>query len=216
MAELMQLDKAATSVGKSEVTLRRLIKAGKIPYQKERTLTGFVYMVDPDQVRAYYSVREGTLLAEDAIESFRQDSSEPDSDFDSAAQEKVERVRPAAAQSVARVRVAVEGESGSASDYWQKKSEAYEDRYNSEMIKHSQTREELGVWRGRAEQAHSMLMKMLPSPSDVEVRKPENVEQRPVSRKEDTSIVTAVTITVLAVLLAVAVAVVVYLKFIPH
>lgn len=156
MAELIQLDKAAALAGKSEVTLRRLIKAQKIPFQKEKTLTGFIYLVDPEEVRKFYNIK-----------------------VDSAPKSTEELPKSPSSQS--GVRIAVAGDSGNANEYWQKKSELYEDRYQQELIKHSNTREELGVWRGRAEQTQSMLMKLLPAPGDVEVQRPQvqHVEARP-------------------------------------
>lgn len=207
MADMMQLDKASAAVGKSEVTLRRLIKAGKIPFQKEKTLTGFIYQVDPDQVKAYYQMREGGLFAEDSQDLFVVDDGD-------------EEIRPLPqshqGQSVAVKRVAIAGESGSASEYWQKKSESYEDKYNNEVVRHSQTREELGVWRGRAEQSQSMLMKLLPAPTEVEIRQtPQNSERPVVARKDELSISTVILITILIVLLLVAIGAVFYLK-IPH
>jgi hypothetical protein len=148
MADLMQLDKAAALVGKSEVTLRRLIKAGKIPFQKEKTLTGFIYRVDPENVRAYYHGRGGA--ADDGIPAGH-------------AGDEPERPTPSyMPKSADPVRIAIEDEGGHAAEYWQKRSDLYEDRYHQELQKHAQTREELGMWRGRAEQAQSMIIKMLP------------------------------------------------------
>lgn len=144
MADLIQLDAAAALVGKSEVTLRRLIKAGKIPVHKEKTLTGFMYLVNPAQVKAYYQGK-GADLPEETDEPAEQ-----------PAQSKVSGRR-----------LAVAGESGNEMEYWQKRAETYEERYHGELQKHSQTREELGVWRGRAEHAQAMLMKMLPAPAEV-------------------------------------------------
>ena len=204
----MQLDKASAAVGKSEVTLRRLIKAGKIPFQKEKTLTGFIYQVDPDQVKAYYQMREGGLFAEDSQDLFVA-ADDGDEEIQSLPQSQQ-------GQSVAVKRVAIAGESGSASEYWQKKSESYEDKYNNEVVRHSQTREELGVWRGRAEQSQSMLMKLLPAPTEVEIRQtPQNSERPVVVRKDELSISAVILITILIVLLLVAIGAVVYLK-IPH
>jgi hypothetical protein len=184
MAEPIQLDAAAALVGKSEVTLRRLIKAGKIPVQKEKTLTGFMYLVNPDDVTAYYAGKGGDASFDDMM-----DMPEP--------------ITPRQSQSVplntpAR-RLAVAGESGNPTEYWQKRAESYEDRYHGEMQKHSQTREELGVWRGRAEHAQAMLMKMLPSPTEVTTSD---------SRKEEAPIVvqseTSWLITFLSIIVTVA------------
>ena len=152
MPEFVQLDKAAAEIGKSEVTLRRLIKAGKIPFKKEKTLTGFIYMVDPAAVRAYYQIKGGGNFTEDGASAKEEDLLPL---AESVSTQPKER---------SHVRVAVGGESGDLYEYWLKRSELYEDRYNQEVSKHAQTREELGNWRGRAEQAQSMLVKLLPSP----------------------------------------------------
>jgi len=58
------LDQAAEQVGKSEITLRRLIRANKISFEKEKTPTGFVYKVDPKSVLDYYASREEVVSAE--------------------------------------------------------------------------------------------------------------------------------------------------------
>lgn len=150
MADHIQLDAAAALVGKSEVTLRRLIKAGKIPVKKEKTLTGFIYLVNPDDVTAYY-----------------QGKGADGADIDEAPEMPEPAAPQAAASNTPMRRLAVAGEAGGATEYWQKRAEIYEERYHGEMQKHSQTREELGVWRGRAEHAQAMLMKMLPSPTEV-------------------------------------------------
>ena len=205
MAELLPLDKAAAQVGKSEVTLRRLIKAGRIPFQKEKTLTGFVYRVDPEQVRGYYKVREGALMAEDLPEIEEEKVEKPVAE-EVLAQPKIESTPVAQT-----VRVAIAGESGDLYEYWQKKSDLYEERYNQEVSKHSQTREELGVWRGRAEQAQSMLMKMLPS-GEVEVK---TTPAEPIVRAERSSPVLIVLGTIIVVLAVVAAFVVLYLRL-PH
>lgn len=157
MADPIQLDAAAALVGKSEVTLRRLIKAGKIPVTKEKTLTGFIYLVNPDDVTAYYQGKGA------------------DGDDIPEAPEPVPQATPVGNVPVRRLAVA--GESGNAAEYWQKRAEVYEERYHGEMQKHSATREELGVWRGRAEHAQAMLMKMLPSPTEVTTEK--RTEQTP-------------------------------------
>ena len=147
MPNPMQLDKAASAIGKSEITLRRLVKANKIPYQKEKTPTGFIYLVDLDQVKAYYQAREGFVAA--AVEG-------PENS------ERVSVPADSFTNHGAPVRLAVSGDMGGAAEYWQKRSELYEDRYHGEVMKHAQTREELGMWRGRAEQAQAMLVKLLP------------------------------------------------------
>lgn len=69
MAERVHLDEAAKQSGKSEITIRRLIKAEKIPFEKEPTLTGFVYLVNPEDVKAYYATKGKTVTpaAADAV-----------------------------------------------------------------------------------------------------------------------------------------------------
>ena len=176
MAQYIPLDAAAAVVGKSEVTLRRLIKADKIPFRREKTLTGFVYVIDIEAAKAYYDVPDVAPAEEPAKE------------------EKEE----APAAKATTVRVGIANQEGSTAEYWQKRSESYEDRYHGEVGKHAQTREELGVWRGRAEQAQSMLVKLLPSNSEVEVQKPrEAVVSAP---KEGTN--TWMTVLLIAVIAA--------------
>jgi hypothetical protein len=170
MADFIQLDKAAKLAGKSEVTIRRLIKAGKIPFQKEKTLTGFVYVVDPAVILSYYNLpTEGhTEQAESPTE---QESVRPEPSY-----------MPKAAEPV---RIAIEDSEGHASEYWQKRSDLYEDKYHSEVQKHAQTREELGTWRGRAEQAQAMVIKMLPPPETPAIPQGKVVSRTP-AKKEDT------------------------------
>ncbi|MCC2631593.1 MAG: hypothetical protein K0S20_292 [Patescibacteria group bacterium] len=204
MAELVQLDRAAAMVGKSEVTLRRLIKAGKIPFQKEKTLTGFVYLVDPDKVKSFYKIREGVIVEEGAAMEGNASTTEPAGE-------------PVPLRTPSPVRVAVAGESGSPYEYWQKKSELYEERYNQEVVKHSQAREELGVWRGRAEQSQAMLLKLLPSPQEVEVRQTGvqpalQSPSKPV--KETSNTLWWTVVTILGFLLIAAVGGALYLRYV--
>jgi hypothetical protein len=167
MADLVQLDVAAALVGKSEVTLRRLIKAGKVPVHKEKTLTGFIYLIDPAKLQAYYESR-----GEVVFESMEEAPTEPVSK-DSGAR-----------------RLAVAGENGGEVTYWQKRAETYEERYHAELQKHASAREELGIWRGRAEHAQAMLMKLLPPVPEVlmntSVEVPEK-DAKPLKRRDDTS-----------------------------
>jgi hypothetical protein len=165
MGNLLQLDKAADAVGKSEVTLRRLIKANRIPYEKQKTLTGFIYLVDPDSVRAYYQQRGGVPDGEVPVSS--------NSAFVTTAN--------------GSVRVAVAGESGSPSEYWQKRAEAYEEKYFHELTAHSETRQELGMWRGRAEQAQAMVLKLLPARQEftVEAAQHEKAPKKPEKEKSE-------------------------------
>lgn len=198
MAEAIQLDKAAALVGKSEVTLRRLIKAGKIPFEKQKTLTGFVYLVNPDHVKTFYKVREGSIFDRDVKETIQEkkaDSGESQS-------------------ATGSVRVAVAGDEGGAPAYWQKRSELYEDRYTNEVVKHAQTREELGAWRGRAEQAQSMLMKLLPAPSsEVEVQT-ESANDSYSHNQQSSSVMAVVTIILLTLTIALIAGAIVYLQFV--
>lgn len=136
MSNYVQLDQASRQVGKSEVTLRRLIKAGKVSHKKEKTLTGFLYLVDPAEVLKFYG--EGGSVADLPEDT----DSEP--------------------IKTKQIKVAVAGESGGLNEYWQKRAETFEQRYQQALESQSQLREELGVWRGRAEQAQSMLVKFLP------------------------------------------------------
>jgi hypothetical protein len=208
MAELMQLDKVASLVGKSEVTIRRLIKAGKIPFQKEKTLTGFIYLVDVELVRAYYQAREGTISGiEEVIKPVEHGAPQQPGERT----EYVPRQAPSGTQTPVRIPIA--GESGDLYEYWQKKSDRYEGQYNEEVVKHAKTREDLGVWRGRAEQSQAMLVKLLPSPSEVEVR------QAPVEQvlvRKDSNMTTAIIITGLVILLMAAIGALVYVRYIPH
>lgn len=155
MADFVQLDTAAALVGKSEVTLRRLVKAGKIPFSKEKTATGFIYRVDPEVVRAYYAAREAAVFDEAMI------AEAPAPEGHVADPIPVQKPNSV-------VRVAIASETSTADDYWRVRAERYEERYNSEVQAHSHTREELGVWRGRAEQAQTMVMKYLPSGEEHE------------------------------------------------
>jgi len=198
MAELLQLDAAAAQIGKSEVTLRRLIKAGKIPFQKEKTLTGFIYLVDPEAVQNYYQGRDAEILNSEEFQAAETGDQE-------VSNKEAKTVHATPYKSA--VRVAVASETGSAVEYWQKRAEIYEDRYTQEMQKHSQAREELGMWRGRAEQAQTMLTKLLPASSE-EVPKP--VEVVPVNKEASPWLVSI--LVTLVFLIIIAGAVVIYLK----
>jgi hypothetical protein len=156
MAELLQLDAAAKLVGKSEVTLRRLVKAGKVNAQKEKTLTGFIYLIDAEEVRKYYGVKKSAQPTPRHTEK-------------PAPQADQEEEQRHAVESKGRVRVAVSGDQGDPVDYWLKRAETYEERYHRELQKTSELREELGLWRGRAEHAHSLLIKLIPAPNTVEI-----------------------------------------------
>jgi hypothetical protein len=165
----VHLDQAARQVGKSEVTVRRLVKAGKISHQKEKTLTGFIYLVDPTEISHYYGDRGSS--SEDFAQQMRESGAEvveevlihrPD-----AGDSTEEQAQRGEAGSTRQIRVAVASESGNLSEYWQKRAETYENRYHQTLESQSKLREELGVWRGRAEQAQNMLVKLLPAPAPV-------------------------------------------------
>jgi len=184
MAELMQLDAAAALVGKSEVTIRRLIKAGKVPFQREKTLTGFIYMVYPDHLRAYY----GSGLSE-----------EETAKAEAAAAEV--RAEGATTQTATAVRVAVAGETGNFAEYWQKRADLYEEKFQQEAARHARTREELGLWRGRAEHAQGMLMQLLPA---GDVKPEESAAEAAAGSDQNGSSIWFVIITVLLVIILVA------------
>lgn len=204
MANFLPLDKAAALTSKSEVTLRRLIKAGKVPSQKEKTLTGFIYLIDPEAVKSYYKRRDGVI---------EEVSTTEETDGQTISAGKEETVSEAKSDELNRpVRVAVAGESGSATEYWQKKYEMYEERYNREVEKHAQTREELGLWRGRAEQAQSMLVKILPAGNQVVSSTPDN-KRNPELEKNDNNISWLLSIVIFLLgLLVIGGGVLLYLK----
>jgi|GEM_PF-5236755 len=176
MATYIQLDQAAKEVGKSEITVRRLIKGAKISHRKEKTLTGFIYLVDPEEIQRYYS----TGQPEHAIPLEEKELEEAPHSHD-------------AEVTARQIRVAVTGESGNLSEYWQKRAETYEDRYYQELESQAKLREELGAWRGRAEQAQNMLVKLLPAPE----QKAEVVPQAP--QKEESSLPTWVLLLILGI-----------------
>jgi len=182
MADPIQLDAAAALVGKSEVTLRRLIKAGKIAFHKEKTPTGFIYQVDPEVVLAYYNKRESDI---------------------SAASQAVEDIESAPKGAP----VPMPAESAVSPAYWQKRAEIYEERFNHEVQNHSQTREELGVWRGRAAQAQDMIVKLLPAPGEVQVQTEET------AKKNDSPVLIAALTTVIILIIVVAGGVAAYFAF---
>jgi len=53
---LITLKEAAQIVGKSELTIRRLVKAKKVNSQKQKTATGFSYLVDEDDLKSFYNL----------------------------------------------------------------------------------------------------------------------------------------------------------------
>jgi hypothetical protein len=203
--QYIQLEAAARQVGKSEITLRRLIKAAKISHRKERTITGFVYLVSPEEVLAYY--QQGGLggvieeaMAEDVAQHrvSPQESPEPG---DSARQRQVQ--------------VSVESTAPDMSEYWQKRSEVYEDRYNQEVIRHTQVREELGSWRGKAEQTQEMLSKLLPAMAETQQQAATVAEAYTKEIKKARSTITwlSVVTSALFVTLVITVALFVYLRW---
>jgi hypothetical protein len=189
MAQLVQLDKAAKAAGKSEITLRRLIKAGKIPFEKQKTLTGFIYLVDPQSVKDFYGGKSVKTASAAATDSEKQSSGEKaDQPQKAQSVEKpvakpiedvVEAPKKVASPDIDdsdSVRLAVAGESGEQDEYWRKKAELYEKKYHEEAARHTEAREALGTWRGRAEHAQAMLMKMLPASAEA---KAENKKEDP-------------------------------------
>jgi len=53
---LITLKDAARIVKKSELTIRRLVRAKKVNSQKQKTATGFSYLVDEGSLKAYYNL----------------------------------------------------------------------------------------------------------------------------------------------------------------
>ena len=204
MADPLQLDAAAALVGKSEVTLRRLIKAGKIQYNKEKTPTGFIYTVDPDVVRDYYRGRDADILTSAAATATVEPETPPE-----------DMTRPTADGAV---RVAVASDNFTPGEYWQKRSENYEERFNSEVKSHAQTREDLGVWRGRAEQAQSMVAKLLPAPEGVEVHQDgtDMVARKEKNMSAEMPLILVVLLTILIVLILVGGMAFLYFRLVNH
>lgn len=198
MPELLPLDQAAVRIGKSEVTLRRLIRAGRVPFQKEKTHTGFIYLVDPEKVQAYYQMREGGVFSESSTTA------------EDPYKEYVEGDAGTPTNSGVR-RVAVAGENQHLYEYWLKKSELYEDKFNAEVLNHAQTREQLGMWRGRAEQAQAMLMKFLPSPEETKGLESKNKVKS--AKSEEVSWTVVSVIVGLVVLVVVAGAAVLFMRY---
>lgn len=183
----VHLDQAARQVGKSEVTVRRLVKAGKISHRKEKTLTGFIYLVDPTEISHYYGDRGSS--SEDFAQQLREAGAEVVEEV------RIHHAKPLEGNSedqaqgesgpTRQIRVAVAGESGNLSEYWQKRAETYENRYHQTLETQAKLREELGVWRGRAEQAQNMLVKLLPAPAAPTPPTPEPVVERPQEKPEE-------------------------------
>jgi hypothetical protein len=192
MAELIPLDTAAKQVGKSEVTIRRLVKAGKISAQKVKTLTGFVYRVDPQEVRAYYGKRGPSAAPNQPTERSAPAAAppnQPEAASQPSAPYQAEEPQPSvppikeevrhAVTSNGKVRVAVSDAEGDPLSYWLRRAETYEERYHKELERSSTLREELGLWRGRAENAQALLMKLLPAPNTVEVTSTRQAANQP-------------------------------------
>jgi hypothetical protein len=175
MAEFIHLDAAAKLAGKSEVTVRRLVKAGKVTAKKEKTHTGFIYLVDPEEVKAYYGVRGSLKLGSDP-----EPRAEIEPDPEPAKSERAEEEPPSkhAVATQGRVRVAVSGIEGDPVEYWVKRAETYEDRYHREVQNTAHLREELGLWKGRAEHAQALLMKLLPGPGTALISEKRNVPEQ--------------------------------------
>jgi hypothetical protein len=178
----VQLDQAARQVGKSEVTVRRLIKAGKISHRKEKTLTGFIYLVDPSEISRYYGDRGSS--SEDFAQQVRESGAKVVEEVHIKGNGAHSNDEDDGESGPTRqIRVAVAGESGNLSEYWQKRAETYENRYHQALEAQSKLREELGAWRGRAEQAQNMLVKLLPAPTPHPA--PETPKQEDVSLVEN-------------------------------
>lgn len=159
---MVSLAEAALISGKSEITIRRLVKAGKVAFKKEATQTGFNYTVDADSVRAYY----GQAAASESATSVEIPA------------------KSTAIQTDSRVRVAVADESGSSVSYWHKRAEGYEQRFHAQVRANADLREQVGLWKGRAENAQAMLVKLLPAPSDtVEVKEGRAKPEAPENEK---------------------------------
>lgn len=172
MAALVHLSEAARLAGKSEITLRRLIKAGKLEAHREQTHSGFLYMVDADAVKAHYA---GTPERARRAPVSRPKPARPAA----PAQQPQASDEPSTVTSGGKVRVAVAGAHGTSADYWAKRAEAYEERYHKELERSSDLREELGLWRGRAEHAQALLLKLLPPPGTVEISAPRSAPGQP-------------------------------------
>lgn len=170
MAEFIHLDAAAKLAGKSEVTIRRLVKAGKVNFEKQKTHTGFIYLVDPEEIKAYYGVRGSLKLGSDP---------EPRAEIEPDPEpEEFETPSKHAVATQGRVRVAVSGVEGDPVAYWVKRAETYEDRYHNEVQRTAHLREELGLWKGRAEHAQGLLMKLLPGPETALISEKRNVPEQ--------------------------------------
>ena len=160
MPELLPLDTAAAAVGKSEVTLRRLVKAGKIPAEREQTITGFIYRVDPEVIKAYYAEREKELEVAPPTKF-----TEPN-------------------------RLAVSTSAQGNEEYWRKRAERYEQKYDESIKAHLQTKEALGLWKGKAEQLSSAVQQIAQPtpPKQRPVKVPANLEvptQKEVTSKKE-------------------------------
>lgn len=196
MSQFVQLEAAAKEVGKSEVTLRRLIKSGKVGHRKEKTLTGFIYLVDVEQVKSYYEKNQGTPIE---VEKVSPEEAEPKEETLSSE----EKERRAEAREARAIRLAVTDESGSMTEYWQKRAQAFEERYHRELVRHAEAREELGVWRGKAEQSQEMLAKLLPA---VTVRESADSSKEKESEEKQPKNSSGLVLTLLIVVLVSAVA----------
>lgn len=166
MGQQVSLEDAAREVGKSLITIRRAVKSGKLHHQKIKTLTGFVYTVDVAEAKAffngrssvpYHAVTEELKQIKQELRADHQENPNPTGYSDPTRPQPV----PPVQNTQSKYRIAVAGESGSLTEYWQKRAEAYEERYYRELTKHSETREELGVWKGKSENAETMFQKLL-------------------------------------------------------
>jgi hypothetical protein len=179
----LSIDKASKETGKSEITLRRLIRGEKIVFKKEKTHTGFMYLIDTESVLKHYAAAEATQIAQQKEQEEKK------------ATQKSNSVRS----------------DGGHSTFWHQKSEMYEEKYLSEVAKHSETKQELGLWRGRAEQAQSMVVKLLPAAQEVAVQEP---VVAPEPTKSELGVALQITALIaLTLITCVAIAAVVYIRY---
>lgn len=200
MASFLHLDQAAKLVGKSEITLRRLLKTGKVTHRKEKTLTGFIYLLDPEELKRYYRIQTEPLPLGS---SFAQPNLVDDVPVESAP-------TPALAKSVqVEVTKPAQSDQPPESAYWHQRAESLEDKYLQVLGEQAKIREELGLWRGRAEQAQQMVSALLPASTIVSTAN-QNTEN-----KESISLSTwLVTIlAIVAVLAVIGLGVAAYLTF---
>ena len=67
-AQFISINEAAELVGKSQQTIRRVIKAKKVDSRREKTPQGFNYFIGKASLLSYYGVSESAAPAEQAVE----------------------------------------------------------------------------------------------------------------------------------------------------